>query len=91
MYRGLTGSIEFNEGGDRVESRYEIINIQQGTATVVGTYRSNTVSDNGDSREDENSAVIVRALSSKQTRSLLNCFLSLFRPSAIRVLRVEKL
>ncbi|CAM4854833.1 unnamed protein product [Rotaria socialis] len=37
-----TGDIEFNEYGDRIESLYEIINIQDGHPTVVGTYRSNT-------------------------------------------------
>ena len=41
---GITGSIKFNEEGDRIESLYEIINIQQGQPIVVGTYRSNTVS-----------------------------------------------
>ncbi|CAF0897335.1 unnamed protein product [Adineta steineri] len=39
---GITGNISFNEGGDRIESLYEIINIQHGQLTVVGTYRSNT-------------------------------------------------
>jgi hypothetical protein len=42
MY-GLTGNIEFNEEGDRIESLYEIINIQQGHLKAVGTYRTNTV------------------------------------------------
>jgi ABC-type branched-subunit amino acid transport system substrate-binding protein len=41
---GITGNIEFNEKGDRIESLYEIINIQYGQSKVVGTYRSNTVS-----------------------------------------------
>jgi hypothetical protein len=40
----MTGNIEFNEEGDRVESLYEVINIQQGQLKVVGTYRTNTVS-----------------------------------------------
>lgn len=39
----MTGSIAFNEEGDRIESLYEIINIQQGQVKVVGTYRTNTV------------------------------------------------
>ncbi|CAF1222879.1 unnamed protein product [Rotaria sordida] len=38
----IKGKIEFNEEGDRVESLYEIINIQQGQLKVVGNYRSNT-------------------------------------------------
>jgi ABC-type branched-subunit amino acid transport system substrate-binding protein len=42
---GITGNIEFNEKGDRIESLYEIINIQYGQAKVIGTYRSNTVSE----------------------------------------------
>ena len=41
---GITGNIEFNEEGDRIESLYEIVNMQQGQLKVVGTYRSNTVS-----------------------------------------------
>jgi hypothetical protein len=41
---GITGNIEFNEKGERIESLYEIINIQHGQSKVVGTYRSNTVS-----------------------------------------------
>lgn len=41
---GMTGNIEFNEEGDRIESLYEIINVQQGQLKVVGTYRTNTVS-----------------------------------------------
>jgi hypothetical protein len=41
---GLTGNIAFNEEGDRIESLYEVINIQRGQSTSVGTYRSNTVS-----------------------------------------------
>jgi hypothetical protein len=40
---GITGNIEFNEEGDRIESLYEIINVQQGHLKSVGTYRSNTV------------------------------------------------
>jgi len=44
IVNGMTGNIEFNEEGDRVESLYEIINIQQGEFKVVGTYRTNTVS-----------------------------------------------
>jgi hypothetical protein len=44
IVNGKTGNIEFNEEGDRVESLYEIINIQQGQLKVVGTYRTNTVS-----------------------------------------------
>lgn len=43
---GLTGDIAFNSNGERVESLYEIINIQYGQSVVVGTYRSNTVSEN---------------------------------------------
>jgi hypothetical protein len=42
--QGVTGDIEFNENGDRIESLYEIINIQHGQPKVVGIYRSNTVS-----------------------------------------------
>ncbi|CAF0921867.1 unnamed protein product [Rotaria sordida] len=42
VINGITGNIEFNEEGDRVESLYEIINIQQGQLKVVGNYRSNT-------------------------------------------------
>ncbi len=44
IVNGKTGNIEFNEEGDRVESLYEIINIQQRQLKVVGTYRTNTVS-----------------------------------------------
>lgn len=40
---GMTGNLAFNEEGDRIESLYEIINIQQGQAKVVGSYRTNTV------------------------------------------------
>ena len=40
---GQTGNIAFNEQGDRIESLYDIINIQNGQAIVVGSYRSNTV------------------------------------------------
>jgi hypothetical protein len=43
---GITGNIEFNEKGERIESLYEIINIQHGQLKVVGIYRSNTVSSN---------------------------------------------
>jgi ABC-type branched-subunit amino acid transport system substrate-binding protein len=43
VLHGITGDIEFNEEGDRIESLYEIINIQQGQLKAVGTYRSNTV------------------------------------------------
>jgi hypothetical protein len=42
---GMTGSVAFNQQGDRLESLYEVINIQYGRAQVVGTYRSNTVSE----------------------------------------------
>ncbi|CAF4501442.1 unnamed protein product [Rotaria sp. Silwood1] len=42
VINGITGNIEFNEEGDRVESLYEIINIQEGQLKVVGNYRSNT-------------------------------------------------
>lgn len=41
---GRTGTIEFNERGVRIESLYDIINIQHGQFKVVGSYRSNTVS-----------------------------------------------
>ncbi len=44
VIQGITGNIAFNEEGDRIESLYEIINIQQGQMKVVGTYRTNTVS-----------------------------------------------
>ncbi len=44
IVHGITGNIEFNEEGDRIESLYEIINIQQGQLQVVGTYQTNTVS-----------------------------------------------
>ncbi|CAF0729637.1 unnamed protein product [Adineta ricciae] len=40
--QGLTGNITFNNEGDRIESLYEIINVQYGDMKVVGTYRSNT-------------------------------------------------
>lgn len=43
LARGITGNIEFNEEGDRIESLYEIINIQDGLSKTVGTYRTNTV------------------------------------------------
>ncbi|CAF0902440.1 unnamed protein product [Adineta steineri] len=43
LMHGVTGNIEFNEEGDRVESLYEIINIQNGQTKVVGTYRTNTI------------------------------------------------
>lgn len=39
---GTTGNIAFNDEGDRVESLYEIINIQNRQLNVVGTYRTNT-------------------------------------------------
>ncbi|CAF0819485.1 unnamed protein product [Rotaria sordida] len=39
---GKTGNIEFNEEGDRIESLYNIINIQFGQQKIVGFYRSNT-------------------------------------------------
>lgn len=42
--QGLTGNITFNNEGDRIESLYEILNIQYGEMKVVGTYRSNAVS-----------------------------------------------
>jgi ABC-type branched-subunit amino acid transport system substrate-binding protein len=42
---GITGNIEFNEEGDRVESLYEIINVQPEQLKVVGIYRTNTVSE----------------------------------------------
>jgi len=41
---GLTGRIELNEEGDRIESQYEIVNIQNGQRKIVGNYRSNAVS-----------------------------------------------
>jgi hypothetical protein len=44
LKHALTGNIAFNDHGDRIESLYEIINIQDGQPKVVGTYRSNTVS-----------------------------------------------
>jgi ABC-type branched-subunit amino acid transport system substrate-binding protein len=44
VVNGITGNIKFNEEGDRIESLYEVINIQDGQMKVVGTYRSNTVS-----------------------------------------------
>jgi hypothetical protein len=44
MKHAITGNIAFNDHGDRIESLYEIINIQHGQSKVVGTYRSNTVS-----------------------------------------------
>ena len=44
LKNGLTGNIAFNDQGDRIESLYEIINIQHGKQKVIGTYRSNTVS-----------------------------------------------
>ncbi len=44
LVHGVTGNIAFNEEGDRIESLYEIINIQQKQMKVVGTYRTNTVS-----------------------------------------------
>jgi len=44
VVHGITGNIAFNEEGDRIESLYEIINIQQAQMKVVGTYRTNTVS-----------------------------------------------
>lgn len=40
----MTGNLAFNEEGDRIESLYEIINIQQGQVKIVGSYRTNTVS-----------------------------------------------
>ena len=40
----ITGNIAFNDEGDRIESLYEIINIQHGQSKVVGSYRSNAVS-----------------------------------------------
>ncbi|CAF1349247.1 unnamed protein product [Adineta ricciae] len=42
VVNGTTGNIQFNEEGDRVESLYEIINIQNKQMKVVGTYRTNT-------------------------------------------------
>ncbi len=44
VINGTTGNIEFNEEGDRIESLYEIINVQQNELKVVGNYRTNTVS-----------------------------------------------
>ena len=41
----MTGTVAFNQQGDRLGSLYEVINIQYGRAKVVGTYRSNTVSE----------------------------------------------
>ncbi|CAF4292745.1 unnamed protein product, partial [Rotaria sp. Silwood2] len=43
VINGITGNIEFNEEGDRVESLYDIINVQKGQLKVVGNYRSNTI------------------------------------------------
>ena len=43
VVNGTTGNIQFNEEGDRVESLYEIVNIQNKQMKVVGTYRTNTV------------------------------------------------
>lgn len=43
--QGLTGDIEFTANGERIQSFYDVINIQHGQSVVVGTYRSNTVSD----------------------------------------------
>ena len=50
---GHTGDIAFNANGERIQSFYEIINIQHGQKMVVGTYRSNTVSMHGKSRSEE--------------------------------------
>lgn len=41
---GITGNIEFNEEGDRIESLYDIVNVQDGQLRTVGHYRTNTVS-----------------------------------------------
>jgi len=41
---GTTGNIAFNDEGDRVESLYEIVNVQDKSLKIVGTYRTNTVS-----------------------------------------------
>ena len=40
---GITGNVEFNEEGDRIESLYEVMNIQNNQMKTVGTYRTNTV------------------------------------------------
>lgn len=40
---GVTGNVAFNDEGDRIESLYEVINIQNDQMTTVGTYRTNTV------------------------------------------------
>lgn len=40
---GVTGNVAFNDEGDRIESLYEVINIQNDRMTTVGTYRTNTV------------------------------------------------
>jgi len=39
---GVTGNVAFNDEGDRIESLYEVINIQNDQMTTVGTYRTNT-------------------------------------------------
>ena len=54
---GLTGDIAFNGNGERIESLYEIMNIQSGQSVVVGTYRSNTVSENSQYHSEEISDV----------------------------------
>ncbi|CAF4201114.1 unnamed protein product, partial [Rotaria magnacalcarata] len=44
VVNGITGNIEFNEEGDRIESLYDIVNVQDGQLKTVGHYRTNTVS-----------------------------------------------
>jgi hypothetical protein len=82
----MTGDIEFNEHGDRIESLYEIINIQRGELTSVGSYRSNTVSSNITYNSLENFFKLNLCLSGVQ---LVLCFS--FRLFAIQVVSVEKL
>lgn len=45
VLNGVTGNVAFNDEGDRVESLYEVINIQNDRIETVGTYRTNTVSE----------------------------------------------
>ncbi|CAF3093180.1 unnamed protein product [Rotaria socialis] len=42
VVNGITGNIEFNEEGDRIESLYDIVNVQDGQLKTVGHYRTNT-------------------------------------------------
>ncbi|CAF4291813.1 unnamed protein product [Rotaria socialis] len=43
VVNGITGNIEFNEEGDRIESLYDIVNVQDGQLKTVGHYRTNTI------------------------------------------------